>query len=167
GQIGKLSAVVIWNVNQGLNVMYLNVFVFLNKARFYLTLLSLLLAPGLAAQPPDLLLANVYRDQAELNDYWVSEKLDGVRAYWDGERLISRQGNTFNAPTWFIEKFPAVPLDGELWMGRETFERLSGTVRQIAPNDSQWRKIRYMVFDLPASEHNFDQRLQQLETFID
>jgi DNA ligase-1 len=140
----------------------------LSKPRFYLlSLLAVLLAPGLAAQPPDLLLANVYRDQSQLDDYWVSEKLDGVRAYWDGQHLISRQGNTFNAPDWFTVRFPAVPLDGELWMGRETFERLSGTVRQLAPDDSQWRKVRYMVFDLPQPERNFDERLQQLEALID
>ena len=78
----------------------------------------LALSPPLAAAgetgAPSLLLANIYRDDIDLGQYWVSEKLDGVRAYWDGETLTSRNGNRFNAPPWFIEDFPHVPLDGEL-----------------------------------------------------
>lgn len=119
-----------------------------------------------AAPPPELLSAKIYSGESRLDDYWVSEKLDGVRAYWSGKHLISRQGNTFNAPPWFTAKFPAIPLDGELWMGRGTFEQVSGCVRQVSPNDSQWRKIRYMVFDMPVPEYTFDQRLQQLEKLV-
>ena len=74
--------------------------------------------PGHAreAGPPALSLANVYHDDVDLAEYWVSEKLDGVRAYWDGESLFSRGGNRFNPPPGFVEGFPALPLDGELWM---------------------------------------------------
>ena len=118
--------------------------------------------PAGAATPPSLLLANVYRDDVDLDKYWVSEKLDGVRAYWDGRRLVSRGGNAFNAPPWFVERFPTVPLDGELWMGRGAFERLSGVVRRQAPDEAQWRSVRFMVFDLPASPEPFDRRLQRL-----
>ena len=119
-----------------------------------------------AGEAPPLLLANVYRDDVDLGQYWVSEKLDGVRAYWDGERLVSRSGNRFNTPPWFIEGFPRMPLDGELWMGRGTFERLSGAVRRRIPDEAEWRRIRFMVFDLPASPATFDRRLQRLrETF--
>ena len=114
------------------------------------------------AEAPSLPLANVYREGVDLDRYWVSEKLDGVRAYWDGERLLSRKGNRINAPPWFVEHFPHVPLDGELWMGRGAFERLSGAVRRQRPDDAQWREIRFMVFDLPASPGTFDRRLQRL-----
>ena len=114
------------------------------------------------AEAPSLPLANVYREGVDLDRYWVSEKLDGVRAYWDGERLLSRKGNRINAPPWFVEHFPRVPLDGELWMGRGAFERLSGAVRRQRPDDAQWREIRFMVFDLPASPGTFDRRLQRL-----
>lgn len=123
-------------------------------------------AQAAGPEPPGLLLANVYHDQIDLEDYWVSEKLDGVRAYWDGRRLISRQGNVFQAPAWFTRNFPATPLDGELWMGRGTFERLSGTVRQQVPDEVAWRQVRYMVFDLPAAEGVFDQRLEQLRDLV-
>ena len=119
------------------------------------------------AEAPSLLLANVYREGADLDRYWVSEKLDGVRAYWDGERLLSRKGNPINAPPWFVEHYPRVPLDGELWMGRGAFERLSGAVRRQVPDDAQWRGIRFMVFDLPSSPGIFDRRLQRLREMFE
>ena len=61
---------------------------------------------------PVFTLANVYREGVVLTDYWVSEKLDGVRALWDGEALYSRRGNRFPAPAWFVQEFPTVTTDG-------------------------------------------------------
>jgi DNA ligase len=140
----------------------------------YTTLLLFLvfvLCPGLSpkaadVEVPALLLANVYHEGIELDDYWISEKLDGVRAYWDGQQLISRQGNVFQSPSWFTAGFPKQPLDGELWMGRGTFEECSGAVRRLIPDAAQWHRIRFMVFDLPAGKGNFDQRLLQLRTLF-
>ena len=123
--------------------------------------------PAGEAQAPPLLLADVYRDDVDVDRYWVSEKIDGVRAYWDGERLVSRSGNRFDAPPWFVEHFPRVPLDGELWMGRGAFERLSGAVRRQTPDGGQWRGIRFMVFDLPSSPATFDRRLQRLREMFE
>lgn len=107
-------------------------------------------------------LANAYGGDIELSRYWVSEKLDGVRALWDGDALYSRRGNRFNAPAWFVDGFPAEALDGELWMGRGTFEALSGAVRRQTPDAGAWRRIRYMVFDLPGLQAPFDERLQRM-----
>lgn len=129
-------------------------------------LLLLLFMPPVFADAPGLLLAKVYSDQEDLAEWWVSEKLDGVRAYWDGRHLISRQGNRFAVPVWFTAGFPDTPLDGELWMGRGTFDELSGTVRQQKPDDAQWRKVRYMVFDMPVPELTFDERLARLTQLI-
>ena len=114
------------------------------------------------SQPPPVSLANVYRSDIDLSRYWVSEKLDGVRAWWDGQALYSRRGNPINAPSWFVEGFPNEVLDGELWMGRGTFEILSGTVRSKTPDAAAWGRVRYMVFDLPTSSAPFDERLQRL-----
>ncbi|MDX1803921.1 MAG: DNA ligase [Alcanivorax sp.] len=125
----------------------------------WLLLLWWLAGSALAQPSPPLELANRYQPGIRLSDYWVSEKLDGVRAYWDGHRLWSRQGHAFHPPAWFVADFPALPLDGELWMGRGTFAALSAAVRRLTPRDAQWRRIRYRVFDLPASDGNFDQRL--------
>lgn len=122
--------------------------------------------PGDNIQPPGLLLANSYRQNIHLSDYWVSEKLDGVRAYWNGKQLISRQGNVYHAPAWFTDVLPAAELDGELWSGRGTFDELSAIVRRQSPKASDWSSIQYKVFDLPASEDVFDQRLIQLGKII-
>lgn len=132
----------------------------------YSGLLLALFVSSALADAPALLLAKVYNDQTDLNNYWVSEKLDGVRAYWDGQQLISRQGNRFTAPAWFTAGFPDEPLDGELWMGRGTFDVLSGTVRQQTPDDDQWRRVRYMVFDMPIPDLTFDERLARLTQLI-
>ena len=114
--------------------------------------------------PPALSLAEVYRDDVDVAGYWISEKLDGVRAWWDGEALYSRAGNRFHAPAWFVEDFPSQPLDGELWIGRGTFETLSGVVRRSPSeaNADAWRRVRFMVFDLPSHESDFDGRLQRM-----
>lgn len=128
-----------------------------------LILLSLNAPAEEPKKAPTLSLANVYHSGVDLAQYWVSEKLDGVRAYWDGAALYSRQGNRFQVPDWFVQEFPQMPLDGELWMGRGTFETLSGIVRRKKPNDKDWRNIRFMVFDLPADSADFDGRWRRLK----
>ena len=116
-----------------------------------------------AQSPPAVSLAQTYQEGVDVAAYWVSEKLDGVRAYWDGDKLVSRNGNPFNAPPWFVADLPAMPLDGELWMGRGTFEKLSGVVRRRTPDHEAWRQVRFMVFDLPAHAADFNGRLQRLK----
>ena len=121
--------------------------------------------PAVKGESPDLLLAEKYRQDIDLSAYWVSEKLDGVRAFWDGERLISRGGNAFSAPSWFTAGFPRVALDGELWTGRGRFEETASIVARSIPHDG-WRQVRYMVFDLPADPDVFDVRLQNLRAVV-
>jgi DNA ligase-1 len=131
-------------------------------------------APAWALDPPPapdpaspaLLLANSYHPGIDLDRYWVSEKLDGVRARWDGARLISRGGRPIPAPAWFQAGFPTTPLDGELWMGRGTFERMSATARRGEPDPVAWGQARFMVFDLPDQEGPFGQRLAALRVLL-
>ncbi|MBC3874302.1 DNA ligase [Undibacterium flavidum] len=104
---------------------------------------------------------------SNLTDYLMSEKLDGVRAYWDGKKLYFRSGRVINAPAWFTEKFPTHPMDGELWMGRAQFERLSGAVRRQQANDQEWRQIQYCLFEYPLAKGEFRQRLQDLQNTVD
>ncbi|MFC4311464.1 DNA ligase [Steroidobacter flavus] len=127
-----------------------------------------LCVPALAlAAPPPLLLANDYDDvNVDVSRYWVSEKYDGVRAYWDGQRLITRAGNPIHAPQWFTRGWPTEPLDGELWAGRGRFEQVTATVRDLDPDDIAWRDIRFMVFDLPADEGVFSARLEKLRSVL-
>ena len=107
---------------------------------------------------PPLLLAESWDNAQDLAGWWMSEKLDGVRAYWDGTRLISRLGNTFHAPDWFLEGFPESPLDGELWIGRKKFQRTVGIVRRQDRSD-HWKEVSYLVFDAPAFDGPFEARL--------
>ena len=120
-----------------------------------------------AADAPALLLANVYRPGMRLADYWVSEKYDGVRGYWDGHTLRTRGGETVAVPAWFTAGWPDTPMDGELWAGRGRFSHAQSTVRQQQPDDAAWREMRFMVFDLPAHGGTFDQRLPALNKLVE
>ena len=117
-----------------------------------------------AALPP-LMLAEVY-DDADPSGYWISEKYDGMRAYWDGLQLLSRAGNPIAAPNWFLAALPAETLDGELWIDRGRFEQLTSTVRDSIPDESAWKHVRYMVFDMPRHQGPFSARLATLQTLI-
>lgn len=120
----------------------------------------------MAAGKPELLLAQVYNDTVDVQQYWVSEKLDGVRAYWDGKQLISRGGNVIAAPNWFVAGFPAQALDGELWLGRNQFAATLSVVSKQQPVDSEWQQIRYYLFELPGAAGSFTERIIALQRLI-
>ena len=130
------------------------------------SLLALAACPPALAAPPALMLAEVYRQGIALDDYWVSEKYDGLRGYWDGKQLWTRGGEAVAAPAWFTAGWPGVPMDGELWAGRGRFELATSTVRSRTPNDAAWREIRFMVFDLPAQAGDFTARLAALRKLL-
>lgn len=142
--------------------------VFLNSL---VLLICLLFSPLSYADKPALQLATVYSGDLDLSRYWVSEKLDGVRGYWNGAQLLTRQGYPIDAPDWFIAPLPEQPLDGELWMGRGQFEKISAIVRS-APGENlalwhqQWRQVKYMLFDLPAYHGTFNKRLRVLKDLV-
>ena len=115
------------------------------------------------AEGKPLLLANVLGPEVDVSQYLVSEKYDGVRAVWDGKTLRFRSGNVVNAPAWFLAKLPPTPLDGELWMGRQKFEVLSGAVRRQVPVDAEWQKITYMIFEQPDGVGTFSERIARLQ----
>lgn len=98
--------------------------------------------------------------------FLVSEKFDGVRAVWDGQQLRFRSGRAIAAPDWFLRSLPDDPLDGELWLGRGQFDRLSGVVRQQSPQEGGWRALRYLVFDAPGNDGSFESRWQALGSVI-
>lgn len=110
---------------------------------------------------PPLLLAHNFDVLEDLDPtgWWVSEKLDGVRGYWDGAKFLSRQGNVFPAPAWFRKGFPDYPLDGELWLGRRMFQR---TTPIVQVESEKWRDIRYLVFDAPHMTLPFEGRIAAL-----
>ena len=138
------------------------------RSQVLATLLSaLLLASPLpaaadAASGPAATLAMVYRDDVDPAAYWVSEKLDGVRALWDGRVLRFRSGQPIAAPQWFLDGLPRAALDGELWIGRRSFEQLSGVVRKQQAVDDEWRQVRYMVFEMPEAPGSFTERIARI-----
>ena len=109
-----------------------------------------------------MLLAVDADDDIHPEGYLVSEKYDGVRAFWDGQRLRTRGGHTIAAPAWFLRHLPPVALDGELWAGRGRFEALSGAVRRHEPRDAEWQHITYMAFDMPQAGGPFSARAERL-----
>ena len=128
--------------------------------------ICLLLWAAVAAAAPEILLANVYRNELDPAPYLVSEKLDGVRAIWDGQSLKTRSGRVINAPAWFVDALPPVALDGELWIARQRFDELSGIVRREIPVDTEWRKVRYMLFELPGASGTFAERVEQMLAIV-
>ena len=120
-------------------------------------------APRDASAGPAPLLAREWPAAADPAGYLVSEKLDGVRALWDGRQLRFRSGRPVAAPAWFTQRLPAEPLDGELWLGRSRFEALSGLVRRASPDEAGWQALRYQVFELPAAGGSFAERAARLQ----
>jgi DNA ligase-1 len=119
-----------------------------------------------APEAPPIELARPAPDDIDPAGWLVSEKLDGVRACWDGTRLRFRSGVPILAPRWFVAGMPPVPLDGELWLGRGRFESLAGTVRQAAAVDAAWREVRYEIFDLPGAVGPFAERAARLDSLV-
>ena len=122
---------------------------------------SLLFCANASAQ--DLLLAREYQHQ-DVRGWAMSEKLDGVRAFWNGKELLSRNGHAFTPPTAFLRAFPPFPLDGELYSRRGQFEQISGAVRS---SRGDWSQIRLHVFDVPHAQGNLYARLAVLQQWLD
>ncbi|WNO60240.1 DNA ligase [Rheinheimera sp. MMS21-TC3] len=119
-----------------------------------------------ASSKPDLLLAEIYHDTIDVRQYWISEKLDGVRAYWDGQQLISRGGKLISAPAWFTANFPNTELDGELWLGRGQFATTLSIISKDSPIDTEWQQIGYYIFELPNAIGTFSQRLNTMQAIV-
>ncbi len=108
--------------------------------------------------------AQKYEDQ-NISAWVISEKLDGIRAYWDGAQLFTRQQKKINAPQWFVAKLPPFALDGELWSKRGDFENIQSIVLRDTP-DARWSEIKYMIFEVPYAKGAFLMRLQKLEAYL-
>src|SRR5947207_273585 len=107
-------------------------------------------------------MVHVYYYYCTYNVRWLSEKLDGVRAFWDGERLLSRNGKVLNIPPHFTCTFPKKELDGELWMGKQTLEKLLSLLNSDW-NDEDWHSVHYGIFDIPNSRAPYEDRMKELQ----
>src|SRR3954452_6919092 len=113
------------------------------------------------AKAAPVLLAETWDGVLDPAGWWLSEKLDGVRAYWDGGKLLSRLGNVLHAPDWFVEKLPAHPLDGELFLARKSFQKTVAIVRRQDKSD-HWKQIKFLIFDAPGHGGPFEDRMKLL-----
>jgi len=128
---------------------------------------NVVVSPSTSAKPsaPPLLLAESWTPETDPSGWWLSEKLDGVRAYWNGREFLSRNGNRYAAPEWFTQGLPSTPLDGELWIARRQFQRTVSIVRRGDESDL-WREVRYLIFDAPAVIQPFEQRLASVKQVL-
>lgn len=118
------------------------------------------------APMPAPMLATGFHAGIDIAGYLVSEKLDGVRARWNGQQLLTRAGNRIDAPAWYTAGFPAQPMEGELWIGRGKFQQASDLVRAPQADAAAWRQIRFMAFDLPTSTQPFASRARALRALV-
>ncbi len=128
------------------------------------TLLFFCLLPpcGASAQPP--LLLKKYKDQ-QIEGWLMSEKLDGIRALWNGRELTTRRGNRLFAPDWFLQGFPPFALDGELWSKRDAFAQIQSIVMQKRPH-AGWSQLTYNIFDVPQQSGGLNNRLDVLKKWM-
>lgn len=134
------------------------------KRWIFLICFCFISSSALAAKPNLFLLKN-YHEHANINGWVMSEKLDGIRAFWDGEKLISRGGKTLTPPAWFTRHFPPFPIDGELWTKRSDFETISSIVNSRQANE-RWQQISYQIFDVPNQPGGLLKRLHVLERYL-
>jgi len=111
-----------------------------------------------------------YQAVPDISLYYVSEKLDGVRGYWDGEKLLTRQGNLIHSPSWFTQHWPPFPIDGELWLERGKFQALLSCVSKHSAEENKstscWQYVRFMMFDLPKHQGDFNERVNRMQHLL-
>ncbi|QPH92839.1 DNA ligase [Campylobacter concisus] len=113
----------------------------------------------------ELLRLSEFKDQ-NVSGWLASEKLDGVRAYWDGENLLSRQGKKLNAPLSFTKNFPKFALDGELYAKELKFEEIQASVMDKLPDEKAWSRLKFHIFDVPEASGVLPRRLEVLAKFL-
>ena len=106
--------------------------------------------------------AKMYKENMNIDNWYMSEKLDGIRAYWDGEKLLSKNKNIIHAPSWFTKDFPKFKLDGELWTKRNDFENIQSIILDKNPS-KYWNQITYNIFEVPEEKGDFLKRLEKIK----
>ncbi len=124
---------------------------------------------AIAEVEPNVVLASEYESGLPLNQYWVSEKLDGIRAFWTGQELLTRKGNRIHAPGWFTKMLPDFAVEGELWCGRGQYNLVQSTVLDQTADEQAWNQVRFMLFDVPGADmtETFAQRYRKLVDWVE
>jgi len=130
------------------------------KSIIYLLIFSCI---SLLADKPKLMLLKTYKDQ-NITGWVMSEKLDGIRAYWDGKKLLTRSGNIIHVPSWFTKDYPPFEIDGELWTKRKDFENIVSIVQDKTPS-KEWREIKHYIFEVPNAKGGLFKRLAKVKKY--
>jgi len=131
-----------------------------------IALYSLTTHSAVLSKPP-IQLATQYQPDITVAEYLVSEKLDGVRGYWDGRQMLTRSGRKVALPASFTLGFPEVAIDGELWLGRNQFEHISALVRRLDTSAEDWQQVKFMMFDLPDHPGTFVERYLAMQKWAE
>ncbi len=121
---------------------------------------------GSDAEAVDIMLPESYDKGIDVSGWLMSEKLDGVRGYWDGRHLLSKNGTPFHPPSAFTRNFPDFAIEGEIWGGRNTFEKTVGNVKKENPHEG-WLALKFAVFDVPKASGGFEKRLNKAVKWFD
>ncbi len=113
----------------------------------------------------DIMLPQVYEENIHVAGWLMSEKLDGVRGYWTGKQLLSKNGKLFHPPSAFTHNFPPFPIEGELWGGRESFHKTVSIVKKQKMHEG-WLQIQFAIFDVPQAPGNFVSRIQKAKDWF-
>ena len=111
------------------------------------------------------MLPHIYGEQ-NIIGWWMSEKLDGIRGYWDGQQLFSKNGRLLSPPLEFTATLPPFPVEGELWGGRNRFEQTASIVQREKPH-AGWMTLSFGIFDVPGESGTFRQRLSKIKAWLD
>lgn len=107
----------------------------------------------------------VYNGNENINGWVMSEKLDGIRGYWNGKELLTRKGKKIYTPKWFIKNLPTFELDGELWTKRNDFETIQNIIMDKTPS-KDWKNITYNIFEVPNTKGDFKSRLKKAKLWF-
>jgi DNA ligase len=140
-------------------------FVWLRVGLALFVLLGGTICSEVAAEPSQLMLPHIYEEQ-DIIGWWMSEKLDGIRGYWDGQQLFSKTGRLLSPSSEFTATLPPFPVEGELWGGRNSFEQTASIVQREKPH-AGWMTLKFGIFDLPRESGSFRQRLSKIKAWSD
>ncbi len=130
-----------------------------------LLLLNCGLPPAAWGKAPQGMLPKTYTEECDISGWLVSEKLDGVRAYWDGRQLWSKNGIRYRPPPAFVRDLPDFPLEGELWGGRGTYEQTAAIVLQPQAH-AGWLQLQFAIFDVPGEVLSFTCRIAKASQWL-
>lgn len=97
-----------------------------------------------------------YRHTDNVRGWLMSEKLNGCRAYWDGETMWTRGGKIINIPDDMRAVLPAYALDGEIYAGVDGFQ-----VARVAVQYGKFVEgVQFVAFDAPFMDGPFSERYE-------